>query len=348
MTRLREQTDNRDRRLAALAVATVAFLAAAAADSISARLERVRAMSPENRLALTKSLERFDRLPSATRERVIELDRALSTLPPEEMARYLETLRRYHVWLRTLPEAQRNELENAAPEQKPAIVARLQEAQSARRRMSQSGKIELKGPAAKLQLGSIDRADLIQLSSLAPVLLEDAAGWLKIWYALEPRERQELESIRNPDQVQRQIRQKLKGRPDLIAQLDELGREFGNTRAWLRRLTEMAKTKERTRAYAQEKLLRLREADKIWSHADEFVSVTASNLALFEDTMPRWIRESIDALPPEGANRRLSVLYRLVFPAPGEIPQPEPVVPKSKSGAGRPAGSSKDAGAKPL
>ncbi len=47
-------------------------------------------------------------------------------------------------------------------------------------------------------------------------------------------------------------------------------------------------------------------------------------LAEFEKHMPPWVRESLDPFPPDSAERRLRILYRMVFPPGEELPAPAP------------------------
>ena len=48
--------------------------------------------------------------------------------------------------------------------------------------------------------------------------------------------------------------------------------------------------------------------------------VEPSNLFRFLSILPKVISESFTYLPPEEARRRLTILYRLLYPYPGEMP----------------------------
>src|SRR5207249_3597766 len=50
-------------------------------------------------------------------------------------------------------------------------------------------------------------------------------------------------------------------------------------------------------------------------------AVDPSHLMRFQAALPPWSRGEFDHLPPEEARRRLTILYRLIFPAPGEMPE---------------------------
>ena len=49
--------------------------------------------------------------------------------------------------------------------------------------------------------------------------------------------------------------------------------------------------------------------------------VEPSRLMRFEAALPPWYRGEFDHLPPEEARRRLSILYRMIYPFPGEMPE---------------------------
>ncbi len=49
-------------------------------------------------------------------------------------------------------------------------------------------------------------------------------------------------------------------------------------------------------------------------------TVDPENLLRFETALPSWFRPSFDPLPPDEARRRLTILYRLVYPHPQEMP----------------------------
>ncbi len=69
-------------------------------------------------------------------------------------------------------------------------------------------------------------------------------------------------------------------------------------------------------------------------------SVTAAHLAQFEAEIPGWLRATFDSLPPDDARRRLTVLYRQIYPPGQEIPPPAPPDPaaaKAKPAATKPA-----------
>jgi hypothetical protein len=55
--------------------------------------------------------------------------------------------------------------------------------------------------------------------------------------------------------------------------------------------------------------------------------VTTENLSRFAASLPPWIRALDDPLPPDEARRRLTVLYRLLYPSPAEYVEPKAAPP---------------------
>ena len=47
--------------------------------------------------------------------------------------------------------------------------------------------------------------------------------------------------------------------------------------------------------------------------------VTAERLTQFFTALPPWVRTTFDSYPPDEARRRLTLVYRLVFPYPDEF-----------------------------
>ena len=53
----------------------------------------------------------------------------------------------------------------------------------------------------------------------------------------------------------------------------------------------------------------------------------------FEAALPPWYRGEFDHLPPEEARRRLTILYRLVYPFPSDMPEAQKATNAAKHGA---------------
>ena len=61
--------------------------------------------------------------------------------------------------------------------------------------------------------------------------------------------------------------------------------------------------------------------------------VLPGNLAQFDAQIPDWLRSTLDALPPDDARRRLTILYRQIYPPGKEIPPPPKEEPSKAKGA---------------
>src|SRR5207249_10847844 len=98
----------------------------------------------------------------------------------------------------------------------------------------------------------------------------------------------------------------------------------------------------------------IRRLEAIYFRTHEPEPVDPQRLGWFEEALPSWLDELIDPLPPEAARRRLTILYRLVFPPPEEMPAPRPEptrpapVAPSQEPAGRPPSSPPAAGPSPI
>src|SRR4051812_11828299 len=100
------------RRLAILSASVLAtlVLSAAVPGPEEPNWRRLRSMPREERVRLADKLKAFDALPTGDQEAVRALDRAIAAEPEENRANDFAVLRRYHLWLGGLTEAQRADL----------------------------------------------------------------------------------------------------------------------------------------------------------------------------------------------------------------------------------------------
>jgi hypothetical protein len=301
-------------------------------------LDRIACLPLETRKNLIANLDRFDQLDPQARQAVAALDAEIQALEPQERARYLDTLRRFHLWLESLPQSERDAVRNAPLDERPAEIARLHQLAMSRRQQNLAKSPRISVPAPPLAGAipiPISRNDLIQISALAPMTLQETAIWLKVWFALEPAERDELEKASDPAVASRRVEEILRARrKDIIL---ELGDSLKLDKAPFRReLGALAKNRLRQeKTAARDKLALFTEA-RILSLSANDKPVDRASLELFEAAMPRRIRESLDSLPPDAAIRRLAILYRLVFSNDQEIPKPVAPARKSASPSGSP------------
>lgn len=284
-------------------------------------LARLRAMPVEQRKALAKNLERFDKLDRPVREAITTLDRQLAETDPIVRLRYQAVLRRYHLWLRTLPEEQRKKLEDAPPDQRLEVVARILKAT----------------PPAK-------SASTVwtQASALSPSTLVQQAYWIKIWFSLTVDERKEVTKV---DQANKRLA-KLEDfgrRKGILAERHKLEEELKATVD--KHLPPRSKVRERflaQKAQLKSERNRLILEEFLYIRSARPAPVEKTNLTRFANVIPVWIRESFDPLPPDAAESRLTLLYRMIYPEGQELPPPPKEEKKPAAGAG--AGPSRPAG----
>ena len=102
----------------------------AAGPSDDANWKRLEAMPREQRVVLSRNLERYDALPPDERSAVRALDADIAKLDPLLQARYLGLLRRYHAWLSDLTDAQKAQLGQASSvDARLALVAKWRKAE---------------------------------------------------------------------------------------------------------------------------------------------------------------------------------------------------------------------------
>jgi len=303
-------------RLVLVAVSGFALLVAAAGWSVTEQhLARLRQMPPELRQALARNLSQFDQLPAAEQAALYALDRSIAEEAPEVRERYLEVARQYNLWFRAQPPAIRKRLIEAPPETRMDLVREL---------LSQ----------APAPLGERLDPILARTSSLHRNPILDQAFWIKSWFGLTPEQKRTVQAASGErrhtlleqfglqngitddrplhlQRFQRDVRDRLSGRP-------LQGRFF-----------------EAMKPQAKEALTRrLMEARVLQDFQPE--PVPPPRLAQFASSLPDWLLEPLDPLPPGAARLRLELLYRLAFPPPTEMPDgsgaapspPQPVHPE--------------------
>ena len=278
---------------------------------------RLRSMPREQRVILAEKIREFDRLSRTEKAAIRTLDEKLASLPPAEQANYRAVLRRYHLWLQTLSDEERTQLTEAAtPKAKLALIAKLRD---------QQGKDRDQGPTYLL----------FQLADLRGRSPFEVAQILRLWFTLTPAERAEIEKLGPRDRFKRLFelsRQAKIGPPPRLSPKDEeetakqLDKSL-QTKGWLR--NQLKKDSEK------QAIDRRRLVNNYYFVANPPKPVSPANLLRFETAMPSWIRSTFDHLAPEEARRRLTILYRLIYPAGKEIPAsgpgPDPVAPAEKA-----------------
>ncbi len=328
--------------VAALALASVA---AARGDDAENRA-RLEAMPREQRVQLSKTLDEYDALPGPDRAAIRDLDAAIGRLDPSVQPRYRQLLRRYHVWLNGLDDAQRAQLAKApTTEAKLALVTKWRKADR-----------EADTRAKRNMIFGVHPGEL---GILPPWEMANA---LRIWFKLDDKERAEVEKR---DKIRERLttlwsyaRRKqtfprpfpAKSEESIVAQLqgDELIQSA--FRPWINKRerkadSDAAKAEGGKKAEAVkggnpliDPLHHLAESLYFSQHPPE--PVRPDRLVQFDAQIPPWLRATLDPLPPDDARRRLAILYRQIYPAPDEIPpppKPDPAAAKGKPAGPNPA-----------
>jgi hypothetical protein len=267
--------------------------------------QRLRAMPREQRVILADRIRDFERLGRDEKAAVRALDRKIDALPPPDQANYYAVLRRYHLWLHTLTDDQRKELDAAPTDRKMGLVAKFRAAEG------------------KKETGASPVSTLFQLADPWGRSPFEMAHNLEVWFALGPAHHAELEKLgmrertKRMNELSRQIKGKVRPlaqltKPQEDAALKQLDKQ-AQTKGWLRNQLRKSDTEKQV-------VDKRRLANNFHFLANPPKPVQAVNLLRFETAMPSWFRATFDHLPPEEARRRLTVLYRLIYPFPNEIP----------------------------
>jgi hypothetical protein len=319
-------------------VLTLALILGAAPPPDQA-VQRLSAMSSQRRATLAANLERFDRLFTPEQQRAIrELDAELWRLPEVERSRYFAVLRRYAHWVRTLPEHLREELSGLPPSERMKRVREIAETHPP--------------PNGRT-------SDWIQLAEIGGIPPFELAALYRIWQVLTPAERREVDAlpagslrqerllkigrqrglpgeIRPPDYNEAEWIAKAESRLTAIRGIDpELRRLLTKIDA---RLENLIAKRKQERGEVGAPIFAKRLAANLY-YLDNPVEhrVTGDRLAGFLQSMPSWLRPIYDSLPADEARRRLTIVYRLVYPYPQEWrPEALPSDDQSKGGSRRP------------
>jgi hypothetical protein len=233
-------------------------------------------------------------------------------------------LRRYHLWLRTLTADQRAKLEKAPADQKLVLIANFSDAQRKAARTPQ-----VVWP---------------QLSDLSTVPIIEEAYHIKIWRNLTTEQKNQfksgtaaaritklkrmaadlkIESLWDDlEATQAQLIEDVLSRPFPKRDEQEQKKQRENLRALLSLLNDLkntpgAEVKKRAgkmqKAQSNPDIVR-RRIDAVLLRNYQSAHVDGRRLQRFMNSIPSWLRESIDTLPPDAAAVRMKVLYRLVDP----------------------------------
>jgi hypothetical protein len=278
---------------------------AGAAAPEAANANRLRSMPREERLALFEKLKEFDALSSAEKAAIRALNARIIQLPADEQANYWSVLRRYHHWVQELSDEQRNQLNSVPLNERMKVITRLR---TEERASSRPGYLPL-------------FVQVLDFSAMTPV---ETAHRIKAWLELTPEQRAEIEQIDGAAEQQRRLAELAqhvkmpspgritKAEEDAILAKIEASPQWKNS--------PLLGPLKKGDAAKQEKARR-RIATSYQFLEKPPPAVDPTRLMRFEAALPPGYRGQFDHLPPEEARRRLTILYRLIYPVPAEMPE---------------------------
>ena len=278
-------------------LAAIALPASAPVSSEEGNWERLRSMPQERRSQLAAQLKEFDLLDRARQESIRALDQSLAAEPEENRTNYHGVLRRYHRWVQSLSEPQRNELSTVPREKRLAVVARLR---------------------AEQRAGGRSESVYFQIADFGSVSPFDLAYVIRVWLEMPPKERDAI--ARLPDIERRPALMKY-GHANRIKSIEHPSSaetaELYDKAIKTKKFPFVKKAEEAKPE--QQKKIKQRLVDHYYFVEHPPEKVSPDRLLKFDRALPFWIRSGLDTLPPEEARRRLAILYRRVFPPGSEM-----------------------------
>jgi hypothetical protein len=304
------------------AISAVATMLVAAVADPGGNWTRLRALPSDQRQKLSESLKKFDLLYTpAQQESIRDLDRRLNELDPAKRSEYFAVLRRYHNWLNRLPEKRQTELTDAPASERLAMVKKLLDDY----------------PVPRTKTGQ-----LLQIMDVGDYSPFELAALFKIWQGLKPEQQSQIARIaaiakRHAAMFELGAEQKIAAeiRPPEFDEKRWAGEfeSFARAKRPLLLLADVKKKQEPMRG----EILR-RQAINYYFLKNRPHAVNPDRLADFLAAFPPWLQSAFDPYPFDEVRRRLTIVYRLVFPFPAEIQaSPQPAAPQA---VGRPGPSS--------
>jgi hypothetical protein len=295
------------------AISALATMLVAATVDPSGNWDRLGALPPEARQRLVENLQKFDVLYSAEQQRARrDLDRRINELDQAQQVQYRATARRYHNWLESLPETKQDELKAKPPGERMDLIKKL------------------------VKVYPVPRAStprflqFVDVGDYSPFELAAVYG---TWRSMSDAERQQVERMQPGPR-----RKRFLGKEGAKKISAEYAREEFDEAKWVRELETFAEN-QRIAFF----LLELKTGED--GHPHEVLRRQAINFHFLQEkhhpkpvdpdrlddflsSFPPWLRSRFDHHSPDEARRRLTVVYRLVFPPGHEIqPGSRPVGP---------------------
>ncbi|WP_435005448.1 hypothetical protein P12x_003317 [Tundrisphaera lichenicola] len=300
-----------------LLIAVVGFLMGASAwGDETENYQRLQSMPRERRAVLAENLDRFDKLDRAEQASIQKLDARLASMDPVDQARYRAVLRRYHQFVEGLTADQKQRLRDA-----PDPEARLALARQFRQN----------GPQGRDPRAMLSGLRAGEIGLLGPF---EVAHLMKVWNKLTPARKNEIEKqgerSRTFDAIWNEARSsgvrfdpfppddeaaysaRLEADPDLKPLLSVTGR---GPELPIRKAISLPKRPELLWRRSEHQM-----AEFLYFQEHRPHPVLQKNLERFASASPAWLRTMIDPLTADNARDYLTILYRLLYPFPEEMP----------------------------
>jgi hypothetical protein len=325
------------RSSATMLASAVTVLLVGASDAVDDARERLLGMPLLERKQIEESLRRFDQVLTTEQQKSMrEIDQRIWKLAPEERVHYLAVLRRYHNWLDSLPESVKNSVLDKPVAERMAVVKSL------------IPRYPLPDEGTPAWIAVVDN------SVGSPI---EQAAMFKIWQEMTPEQRRVFEAQpagnRRPQALLRSYGgNKIIGEltPSNLLEEEWFSKTFARLREYQRVDPELKEMLSKTEIKPDASLPK----QKAQEAAEKFRRVrmqrSAVNLYYLNQPPPRgvdpqlltqflgamlpWIRATFDTYPADEARRRLTLVYRIVFPYPNEF---KPTVTTGSKAAPAPA-----------
>jgi hypothetical protein len=310
------------------AISALATILLAATMDPDQNWARLRSLPGEQRQKLVENLKKFDLLYNQDKQQALrDLDRRLNELEPTRRTQYLAVLRGYHNWLNQLPEKRQDELNDKPPGERMALVKKL---------------------VADYPVPKLTTPHLLQITDVGDYTPFELAALFKIWQTVPAKRRDQIERLPAVPKRHEALFKEGEGKeiPRELKPADFEDKhwvakfEEAHAKRPLLLLNQLKKKEEALRA----EILR-RQAINFYFLKHQPRAVTEERLADFLAAFPGWLQSTFDQYSPDEARRRLTIVYRLVFPFPAELKasQRPAAGPPAARGAPGPAGKTESA-----
>ncbi len=288
------------------AVTALATILVAAASEMDRGWERLRSLPADRRLKLVETLKKFDLVYTPKqRQDLRELDRRINELPAAERSYYFSVLHGYHNWLNQLPENKQSDLSDKPPGERMAVVSKL---------------------IADYPIPQATTSRFMQVADLGEYSPLELAAVYRIWQAMPPAQRERIERLdavpkrqdalfrfADKNRLPREIKPPELDESAGMAKVEEFLRSARRPMVLFPQLKKILET-----AGPRSETVR-RMTINYYFVANPPHAVTPERLDDFMAAFPPWLRTTFDPFPPDEARRRLSIVYRLVYPHPAEM-----------------------------